>query len=254
MVESVRNVKIYIMKRFLSIFAILSMMSLSVKAVVDIPSTTANFDVIYHWGLINKVAGHAYINYHTDGNEFMGSFVGHSIPWDGRVYSVESSLGAIFVPSKGGPSQEIVTGMQGVYTKPKVGDTGNIPYKNIYGEGTLDASAQTMEAVNVMTQMISMFYYAKDIDFASLKPGEKLVIPIQRGKATHYLYITYSGQSHFSYSDYSTPAYKIVFQYTYHGAPDRYPVTCLIGRYNRMPVQFSANLLIGHVRLCYVPQ
>lgn len=246
-------VKMHIMKRLLSIFAILSLMRPSVQAVVDIPSTNANYDVIYHWGLINKVAGHGNVSFHTDGNEFMGTLEGRSIPWEGRIYTVESSLSAIFVPSKNGPSQEIVTGMQGVYTKPKVGETGDFPFKNIYGDGTLDASPETMEAVNVMTQMISMFYYAKDIDFTSLQPGASLVIPIQRGKSTQSLYVSYLGQSNYSYGDYSTPVYKIVFRYTFNGAPDRYPVTCLIGRYNRMPVQFSADLLIGHIKMCYVP-
>lgn len=242
----------FIMKRtILSVFAGLLAVA-AYGAMPDIPRTSVSYDVVYHWGLINKVAGHGYVTYHTAGSGFYGTLEGHSIPWGGRIYTVHSSLSATFAPSAGA-SRETINSLQGVYSKPEVGSVGSAArFKDIYGGGTLDASSETMEAVTVMSNMLSIFYYAKELDFPSMSAGERLTIPIEEYGADKPLYVTYEGMADYSYAGFATRAYKIVFQYTYNGAPDSYPVTCLIDSQSRVPVQFSADLLIGHIEMCYV--
>lgn len=223
-------------------------------AAVQIPLTTTTYDVFYHWGIINKLAGHGYATYQSSGNSFYGQMEGHSIPWSGRIYTVQTSLSCNFTPDGGEASEETVNSMQGKYTKPFVGrNPQRTPYKTIYGAGTLDASEQTMEAVTIMSDMLSIFYYAHEIDFRAMQPGHRLTIPIVRDGNRQTLYITYNGTALFSYNGYSTRAYEIVFQYTFNGAPDKYPVKCLIDCNTLAPVEFSANLLIGKVEMKYVP-
>lgn len=242
------------MKRTFMLLAIIASIACGSRAAVEIPLTTQSYDVVYHWGIINKVAGHGVVSYHTSGRNFYGQLEGHSIPWDGRIYTVESSLNAVFSPRQGKPSLETITAMQGTYTKPLVGSQpGSGGYKNIYGGGTLDASPETMEAVTVMTNMLSMFYYAHEIDFASFGRGEQMQIPIMKSGQSQALYITSEGVGYYSYNGYSCDAYEITFQYTYNGAPDRYPVHCWINTSTHLPVKFSADLLIGHIEMCYVP-
>lgn len=221
----------------------------------DIPETTNMYDVVYHWGLINKVAGTGYVTYHAAGNRFQGQLEGHSIPWGGRIYTVRTSLSALFGASgANGVPAESVLGQTGVYTKPLVGRQGrNSKYKNIQGGGSLDASKETMEAVTIMSDMLSIFYYAHTIDFSSLSVGQQLLIPVRNNGNRETLYLTYQGTTDYSYQGYNTRAYRIVFQYTFEGAPDRYPVTCLISTSSRIPVSFAADLLIGKITMKYTP-
>lgn len=221
----------------------------------DIPVTTNMYDVVYHWGLINKVAGTGYVTYHASGNRFQGQLEGHSIPWGGRIYTVRTSLSALFgaVGQHGAPAESVL-GQTGVYTKPMAGKAGrNSRYRNIQGGGTLSASQQTMEAVTIMSDMLSIFYYAHTIDFGSLSVGQQLLIPVNNNGNRETLYLTYQGTTDYSYQGYFTRAYRIVFQYTFEGAPDRYPVTCLISTSSRIPVSFNADLLIGKITMKYTP-
>lgn len=81
-------------------------------AAVQIPLTTTSYDVFYHWGIINKLAGHGYATYQSSGNSFYGQLEGHSIPWSGRVYTVQTSLSCNFTPDGGEASEETVNSMQ----------------------------------------------------------------------------------------------------------------------------------------------
>ena len=242
------------MKRLFISLILGGAMAIAARAAVDIPLTSVTYDVVYHWGLIDKVAGTGFVRYHTMGDIFEGQLQGRSIPWGGRIYTVRSSLSAQMSPGAQGIDTENITALQGIYTKPREGsDPATAPFKNIYGEGTLDASGETMEAVSVMSDMIGMFYYARSLDFPSFAPGHRIEVPIIKGGASQPLYITYQGEATYSYNGYTAPAYEIVFQYTYNGVPDRYPVTCLIDKNSRVPVQFKADLVIGHIEMCYVP-
>ena len=80
-------------------------------AAVQIPLTTTSYDVFYHWGIINKLAGHGYATYQSSGNSFYGQLEGHSIPWSGRVYTVQTSLSCNFTPDGGEASEETVNSM-----------------------------------------------------------------------------------------------------------------------------------------------
>lgn len=214
------------------IIAIIAAMVLTVTAgaITAIPETTCKYYVTYHWGVINKVAGTGYVTYHSAGNRFTGQLSGHSIPWGGKIYTVRTELTADFVATDNdGVTPETIVTQQGVYSKPHVGKTeGNEEYKDIQGGGTLDASPQTMEAVTIMSDMLSIFYYAHTLDFDAMKSGQSITIPVIKDGVNENLYLTYEGTSDYETWNYTTPAYKIVFRYTYDGKPDSYPVTCLI--------------------------
>lgn len=243
------------MKKILIAIIAMCVCYATADAIVSIPYTTNSYSINYHWGIINKVAASGCATYYTDGNRFVGYLSGHSIPWGGRIYTVRTSLTADFGQSESDESApEIVISQQGVYSKPHVGQDGaNVPYKDINGDGELDASPQTMEAVTIMSDMLSMFYYARTLDFENMRVGQNITLPIRRNGEDEKLYITYEGVTDYQTEGYSTRAYKIVFRYTYNGAPDSYPVTCLISIDSRVPVRFYASLLIGKVEMNYQP-
>ncbi|MDE6022071.1 MAG: DUF3108 domain-containing protein, partial [Muribaculaceae bacterium] len=104
----------------------------------------------------------------------------------------------------------------------------------------------TMEAVTVTADMLGMFYYFHEIDFASMSPGQQITIPISGGYSQSVT-VTYNGPSNFG--GYST--YSVSFEYSYQGAPTGYEVQAQVDQSSRIPVLLSADLAIGHVEMEY---
>lgn len=227
--------------------------ALTGMAQVQIPYQEIPYNVHYHWGLVNVNIGHGKVTLSSQGDRFNATLDGNTIPWEGRIFCVSDTLNATM--TSGSPySRETVNYENGWYLKPKVmeyrsdGFSASNPanYKNIQGQGNLDADADTMEAVTVTADMLGMFYYFHEIDFAGMSPGQQVTIPITGGYAQSVT-VTYNGES--NYGGYST--YSVAFEYTYHGASSGYPVYAQVDRTTRIPVLLSAELAIGHVEMIY---
>lgn len=224
---------------------------------VELKNENLRYNAEYHLGPVRITAGQAEVNINFDGKTFNGTFNGHSIPWHGRVYSVSDTLSATITESTG-LSHEQVIYENGWYTKPMVKhlESGKFDphnpenYKNIYGRGKLDASDGTMEAITITADMLSLFYYFKEINFASMSAGQVIKIPVTLpdGDIQHVV-ITFKGSD--IYNDHKT--YKVVFEYSYHGEMANYPVTCQIDQISRIPLLFSSNIKIGHIELVLNP-
>lgn len=248
------------MKKTLIGLAALFASAAGAHAQVSIPYTEIAYNVHYHWGLINVMIAHGRATVATEGNSFVATMDGNSIPWDGRVFCVSDTLHAVMTPRPGALSHEQVTYENGWYMKPKVSQfrSGNfVPtdpanYKNIRGEGTLDASGQTMEAITVTSDMLGLFYYFHEIDFAAMQPGQSITIPISGGYAREVV-VTYNGQSQQTASGVTYPTYSVTFEYSYGGAMSGYPVHAEVSTTSRIPVLISASLPVGKVELIYDP-
>lgn len=244
-------------KTILLLFAFIA--SLSGMAQVQLPYQELSYDVHYHWGLINVMIGHGKVTLSSSGNQFNGTLDGNSIPWEGRVFCVSDTLQATMTP--GSPlSNETVTYENGWYMKPKVTvyRTGSYDpqnpanYKNIKGEGTLNADGETMEAVTVTADMLGMFYYFHEIDFESMSPGQRITIPITvEGGMPQKVVVTYIGKSTYNASGTTYPTYSTTFEYSYDGTMSGYPVRAEVSMDSRIPVLLSASLPIGHVEMIY---
>lgn len=229
------------------------------KAQVNIPYQEINYDVHYHWGLINVMIAHGKVTLQTDGTNFNGTLDGNSIPWEGRIFFVSDTLQAKMTPGPG-LSKETVVYENGWYMKPKVGEyraggfspTNPASYKNIKGAGELNASGETMEAITVTADMLGMFYYVREIDFESMQPGHQLTIPINvEGGTPERVNVTYEGKSVYTANGVSYGTYAITFEYSYNGVMSGYPVRCEVSSSERIPVLISANLPIGQVEMIY---
>lgn len=219
---------------------------------------TVKYDVTYRWGFINKVAGHGTVATQCSATgDFAGRLDGHSIPWGGRIYSVRDTLSATFTgTTEAGVPAERVTYRNGRYFKPELSQASSLTftdpatYWDTDGSGTLSASNDTKEAVAITADMLSLFYYAKAIDFSTLADGGHLAIPITNpdGSAGG-LSITYGGEQTVNIGSLEVPTYAIVFNYTYNGEPSAYPVHAWISKTGRIPVIISAELVIGHLEM-----
>lgn len=218
-------------------------------------STAMNYNITYKWGFIEKVAGHGTVRMNMDGNTLSATLDGHSIPWGGRLYSVADTLVSTFTPSGNSYVQNVVY-QNGWYTKPEVGaPTADLlaspaNYRTINGQGTLDASDATMEAITITCDMLGFFHLAQVLDFEAIPQGSSITVPIhyKDGSAERVL-ISYNGIA-------NTPAgraYDVVFNYSYNGQLSEYPVHTMVAADSRVVLSAAAHLLIGDLEMVYTP-
>lgn len=248
------------MKKALLLLTIL-FSGLAARAQVNIPPQEIAYDVHYHWGLIDVMIAHGVVSVQTDGNQFYGTLDGNSIPWEGRVFCVSDTLNAVMTPTSG-LSHETVTYENGWYRKPSASlyRTGGFDpqdpanYKNIKGQGYLNASGDTMEAITVTADMLGMYYYFHEIDFDSMAPGSSINIPITvDGGYQQNVVVTYHGPSTYSVGGALYPTYSCQFEYSYHGAMSGYPVQVQVARNSRVPLLLSASLPVGQIEMIHNP-
>lgn len=248
------------MKKILILLAVICC-GLSVKAQVNIPYQEIPYDVHYHWGLIDVMIAHGRVTMQADGNQLYATLNGNSIPWEGRVFCVSDTLQAYMEPTSG-LSRETVTYENGWYMKPLVSAyrTGGFDpsnpanYKNIKGEGYLDASGDTMEAVTITADMLGLFYYFHEINFDAMNPGDTITIPVTvEGGYSQSVNVTYNGRSTFSTGGSAYPTYSVTFEYSYRGAMSGYPVQAQVSVSSRIPLLLSASLPVGHIEMIHTP-
>lgn len=240
------------------LFAFISVM-LTAQAAVKIPRTEIPYSVNYHWGIIDVMIAHGTVDIECDSTIFKGMLDGVSIPWEGRIILVSDTLEAQMKPGK--PySEENVIYQSGWYRHPKVNYYRSNSYdpsdpeifKNIAGKGGYNASNNSMEAITVTSDMLGMFYYAREFDFKSMTPGEKFTMPIKGGYA-HQVVVTYTGEGNYSIENMTYPTYNLEFEYSYGGSMSGYTVTMKVGQKELIPMFISASLPVGRVEMLYNP-
>lgn len=245
-------------KIFLILLAVIGIQA--AKAQVNIPKQDIHYNVNYKWGFLDVNIATGVVTIESDGNSFSGTLEGTSIPWEGSIFCVSDTLQAN-VSGTQADFRETVTSQTGWYRRPKVSQYRSssynpddpATYKNIAGQGQYAASANSMEAITVTSDMISMYYYAHAIDFESLQTGQQVNVTID-GQYAKKLVITYQGKDTYTANGDTYPTYNCTFEYSYDGKMSGYPVECKISATDRIPVFLSASLPIGHVEMLYNPQ
>lgn len=244
------------MKKAILMIAVM-LSCLSSKAGVTIPYTEIPYNVNYHWGIIDVMIAHGFVKIQSDGQKFKGTLDGTSIPWEGHIILVSDTLEFTTAPGQG-ISKEIVDYQAGWYRHPKVNYYHSAEYnpanpafyKNIAGQGDYNASNSSMEAITVTSDMIGMFYYAHEIDFTSMNPGQHIVIPIE-GKYAQEVIVTYEGEGTYTVDNHTYNTYNCKFEYNYGGSMSGYPVEMKIGQALKKPLFISASLPVGRVEMLY---
>ncbi len=220
------------------------------SAKVTLPSSPLTYQACYHCGFVKISAGDALITLNLDDDRLTATLNGQSVPIGHRTYAISDTLIASMIETDGMP-KEIVTYENGWYSKPRhyhapIIFNNPANYRNIHGEGDLDASSGTMEAVTISTDMLALFYYFRTIDFENLTEGQKINIAIDLPDGdVQQLVIDFEGKDNFNGHD----SYKLTFNYSYHGSMSNYPVTAQIDTQSRLPLQLSADIKIGHIEL-----
>lgn len=237
-------------KTILTILFFLS--SVAVFGESDMPYTVYNYNARYRLGLIDVEIGHGAVTVRKTGTKFYGTITGESVPWHKRVFCINDTIRATLNPTAGH-----IEYIDGWYMKPKVKEYKShrfgvlypASYKTISGKGSLDASDDTMEAITIMSDMTVLFYYFRVLDFQSMLPKDKVVIPLPSNQYSDKVKIEYKGKSNFRIGKRNYDIYNVNFDFSYKGKMSGYTVKSKIDVSRRIPLQFSAHLPIGYVEM-----
>ena len=231
------------------------------------PSTESlKYSVNYKWGLISKQAGTVTLTTHDfkDGL-FQSTLVGRSATWADKFYTVRDTLMGTMttrtfepvyyekISHEGGDFKrdiirykrsqpDSVTGNCDRWRKRKK-DT-----EVVYSQNLLIATGMTLD-------MLSSFYYMRQVDYPAMNPGESVTANIFSGSKKEVLKITYLKKEAVEIDNHNYDTYYIKFSFTSNGgkksSDDMF--AWISTDESRIPVMLLGNLPIGSIRCYYQP-
>lgn len=244
--------KKYLLILFLALGGLLSMQANDTE--------TLKYVVTYKWGLIQKDAGDVLITrkHHPDGYELR--LVAHTKPWADKIYKVRDTLVSITEKAHYKPlsysyraheknkfrRDEIkffyegnrVKGLSEKYVEDKNGEI-----KTTHSELEGDFPAY---------DMLSVYFFLRDIDYTNLKKGESMKATIFSGSKEEVLTVKCEGIEKITLRDKTEhEAWHILFRFTQKGGTKSSDdINCWVSTApEHIPLLIVGNLPIGQVRV-----
>lgn len=228
---------------------------------VELADETLTYDVMYKWGLINKVAGYATMSLRSDGDIYNASVTAENAPWANSIYMLRDTLYSSMTKVGLFPIKYVYIAHEaGKYKKDVVTfqHSGNtftaeaVRYKRAEPGALLTTSTIDLEAQGMTVDMLSAFFYLRTLDFEGMKKGQSVTVNIFSGSKKELLTITYMGNQKVALNGEKIPAYYINFNFTRHGKMSSAPIEGWISADNRrIPLKVEGQLPVGKVRALY---
>lgn len=247
------------------IFAIVAAICLPLAAAAwNVPKENLTYDVMYKWGLINKKAGSVSLTTtpHAAKQEFDAHLVGATAPWADHFFMLRDTLKGTISSQNFYPSYyEKIAHEGGAYDRDLLYYTrsGNYVKANCTlwrrrkKEKVIERSEQVHEAEGVTLDMLSSFYFMRQLDFASMKKGESVRLNVFSGKKKEFLTIHFQGVEDVKIGKKRYPSYHITFTFTTEGgATSSDNMDAWISTHGtRIPLLMEGKLPVGKVRAIY---
>jgi hypothetical protein len=229
----------------------------------DVPNETLTYDVMYKWGLINKKAGSVSLTTTRSSSEkFRANLTGATAPWADRFYKVRDTLqGTIdrrtFLPYKyrkvsyeGGDfgHDELSFTRSNNITKASV--VHRTKHKKDTEETVI---TKELQATGPTVDMLSSFYYMRQLDYASMEKGHTVKLNVFSGRQKEILTIHFVGVEDVTIKKSSYPTYHITFTFTSgEGTKTSDNMDAWISTTaSRIPLLMEGKLPIGKIRCFY---
>lgn len=227
-----------------------------------LPPETLSYNVMFKWGLINKKAGTATLSLHHLPGQYKTTLTAASEPWADRIYRVRDTLNGRMDMHGFRPLFYEKIAHEGSdfkhdqvhydYSTPGI-VVGNCS-RRVYKKNELRVDeTRSMEAENRAVDMLTSFYFMRQLPFESMAPGEVITIDIFSGKQKELLTIRYVGTENVELNDVDYPAYHVRFLFTSKGGTktsddmDAWISTAP----RRIPLKLEGKLPVGKVR-CFL--
>lgn len=221
-----------------------------------------NYVVTYKWGLIQKDAGDVEITKKDKGNGYELRLVAKTLPWADKIYRLRDTLVSITEKEHYKPLHyTYIAHEKNKYRKDDIKFiyAGNLikgqaeKYKE-NKKGEITHSSNLLESAIPAYDMLSVYFFLRDIDYASLKPGETVQATIFSGSKEELLTVRCAGKEEIELRDKTRhEAWHIQFKFTQKGGTKSSDdINCWIStKPPHIPLLIIGNLPIGQVRVNY---
>lgn len=227
-----------------------------------VPPENLTYDVMYKWGLINKKAGSVSLRTNLRGDRFHARLTGATAPWADRFYKVRDTLAGVidtrtFLPHsyekiayEGGDfsHDELIFSRSGNSTSADV-----IHRRKRKKDTQVSETRKELQAAGVTLDMLSSFYFMRQLDYAAMKKGQAVKVNIFSGSKKELLTIHFQGLEDVRLDNRNYPAYHITFTFTTDsGKTSSDNMDAWISTdSSRIPLLLEGKLPVGKVRCFY---
>lgn len=237
---------------------IIMLLAVPMTAAVNIPAETLNYKVMFKWGLINKKAGWARLEYTPGAVTSDAVLYAASEPWADRIYTLRDTLYSTIRPSSMTPVYyERVANEDGKYARDVIKFTHSGSkvsattrrYRRSKPGAELKQADNTLEAEGATVDMLSAFYYIRSMPFARMQPGQQRIINIFSAKRKERLTITFVGEEQVKIDSGTYNTYHVKFRFTTEGSKQSSDDidTWLETAAPHIPVKLEGKLKIGKI-------
>lgn len=243
---------------------IITLLSLIIFFVSAYASSNESFKYVvsYKWGLIHKDAGDVTITKKTKGDGYELRMVASTRPWADRIYKVRDTIVSVTQKEHYRPlSYSFIAHEKNKFKRDEIKYTysGNhvkgAAHK--YREkknGEVYESDKTLEGELPVYDMLSIYFFLREIDYDNLKSGETVNATIFSGDKVEQLTVKSLGKEMVKLKDKSErEAWHIQFKFTSGGGKKSSDdINCWISTDStRTPLLIIGNLPIGQIRVNY---
>ncbi len=234
-----------------------------VAGALTFENETQKYRVEYKWGLVEKTAGYVSIRLTNTPDLYRSTLTAASAKWADKFYKVRDTLSCEVMKHGFRPvfyRKDSHEGGDDKHDYVKYSYHGNTVrgdcVRRKWKDGKLERDeTKVIEAEGTTVDMLSAFYYMRDLPYARWEKGHKLVINIFSGKHKEILSITYHGREKVKSGDKQYDCYHISFTFTADGkkktSDDMEAWIDTTGA--NIPIKLEGKLPIGKVRCFYMP-
>lgn len=229
-------------------------------SVLAIETEKLNYVVTYKWGLIQKDAGDVEITKRKHGDGYELKLIAATKPWADRIYKVRDTLISVTSKERYRPERYIyVAHEKNKYRRDEIkfsysGNTVRGDSKKYKEDknGNITETISQLEGTYPAYDMLSVYFFLRDINYAALKPDEKVHATIFSGSKEENLDVWCLGKEMVQLRDKSQEeAWHIVFKFTQGaGKKSSDDINCWVATAPpHNPLLIVGNLPIGQVRV-----
>lgn len=223
-----------------------------------------HYVISYKWGMIHKDAGEATLTLRNKGKNYELMLSAKTKPWADKFYQVRDTLlGTIrkndfkalnytkIAHENGKYGKDVITYK---YTGNNITGTCNRFKRNKKGE--ISTSTKTLTASGPVYDMLSIFYYLRELDYSNLSKGKVYKATVFSGSKAETISIHLLGKEKIKLRNKSErEAYHIRFNFTTEGKKKSSDDmdTWISTDSSHIPLYLTGSLPVGQVRAYYIP-
>lgn len=242
------------------------LMTATAARAADYSAESLDYKVMYKWGLVHKQAGHATLSIKRNGDRYATRLTAASEKWADRFFKVRDTLsGTVMreglkpliyekISNEGGERKHDIVR----YSYKGSAITGNCHRRQWDKKGRKEIDdTRTLTSTGTTLDMLSSFYYMRDLPYASWKTGHTVQTTVFSGKRKEILTITYLGRDKVSYDKKTFECFHIRFSFK---DPDSKKESSdgmdawISTDARHIPVKLEGKLKVGKVQCFYTGQ